>query len=149
MSSLGLSDKVRRVASTGYVQPQRAAGVSKFTIAVSEISRDLAREQFPPNHTPQICSALRSKKLLQAERLELERVEGPPSGQSTTVVFHYRFIDPPGPGTHAGGGAASGKRDGLERLRGVLRDVFREAGGGEAFLHSLRHDFEGEKREEG
>jgi hypothetical protein len=139
MTMQGSSDKVRQVASLRYVQPRRRAGASRFSIAVSDISKDLAREQFPPNHTPQICSALRSKKLLKAEGLELERVDGPPSGQSTTVVFHYRFVEPASDTQEARriSGPAS-----LERLRGIMKGAFDEDGGGEAFLRSLRYDSE-------
>jgi hypothetical protein len=144
MSGQGLSDKIRSVASSRYVQPRRAAGASTFSIAVSDISKDLAREQFPPNHTPQVCSALRSKKLLKAEGLELERVDGPPSGQSTTVVFHYRFVHPP---PLVSGSPKSAEPGSLERLRGILKGAFDEDGGGEAFLHSMRHDFEKDKSE--
>jgi hypothetical protein len=139
MAMQGSSDKVRKVASARYVEPRRQAGDSRFSIAVSDISKDLAREHFPPNHTPQICSALRSKKLLKAEGLELERVDGPPSGQSTTVVFHYRFVEPPTATQGAGSNAGPGP---LERLRGVMKGAFDEDGGGEAFLRSLRYDSE-------
>lgn len=138
-SGQGLSDRIRSVASLRYVQPRRAVGASTFSIAVSDISKDLAREQFPPNHTPQVCSALRSKKLLKAEGLELERVDGPPSGQSTTVVFHYRFVQPPSDSQTA---VSSVGPAALERLRGIMKGAFDEDGGGEAFLRSLRYDSE-------
>jgi hypothetical protein len=134
------SERVRQVATENYVRPERSRGRGSLQIRVAEVKRDLERQGFPPNHTPQICNALRSKRFLQANNLELVSTEGPPSKTSTTVVFHYQF-KPDEPELLASGNSAAGstlRKDAFLRAYGSLKDVFAELGGGEKFLRDLR-----------
>jgi hypothetical protein len=60
---------------------------------------------------------------------------GPRSGQSTTVVYTYEFV---AKGEHEKG---TDRHDAWNRLRGALKDVFAEYGGGEAYLRGERASF--------
>jgi hypothetical protein len=138
----GLSTLVRVVASREFVSDARNKGFQRFSIPVSKMKEALSSESFPPNHTPQICNALRSRKFLETEDLELERTDGPPSLTSTTVVFHYKFRNstskPPSQPLNMAHTPLSS--DPLMQMKGLLKGVFSSLGGGEAFLKSLRED---------
>jgi hypothetical protein len=81
---------------------------------------------------PLVCQALESEKFLQGNELKLVSKTGPPSGQSTTVTYTYEFASSKVPFQ---------KDDPWHRLRGVLKDVFAELGGGEQYLQAERNNF--------
>lgn len=153
--NVGLSDRIRSFAKDKYVRPAISDGRMRFSIRVKDIHNDLKSEGFPPRHTPQICDALTGGKFLRENGLEIERVEGPPSGQSPTVVVHYR-VGASGqaasiakPGLKQGGAEAPTEEPPTERairltekLRGILKDELAEYGGGEAFLRWVRSEDE-------
>jgi hypothetical protein len=76
---------------------------------------------------------LNTGKFLEDNHLKLVGKNGPPSGQSTTVVFTYEFKE----------AAPSGEKeeDPWTRLRGSLKDIFTQLGGGEAYLRAERSNF--------
>ncbi|MGC2447322.1 MAG: hypothetical protein WA477_06740 [Candidatus Sulfotelmatobacter sp.] len=84
------------------------------------------------NRVPLVCSALESQKFLRENGLRLISKVGPPSGQSTTVTYTYEFNESP---------AEPPATDAWNRLRGALKDVFTELGGGEAYLRAERASF--------
>jgi len=144
------SDKVRAFAERQYVAPARREGRKRFAIPVRDVWSSLVeREGFPRQNVPQVCNALRSRKFLKPLGLEIEKVDGPPSQTSTTVVFHYRFhraqTDPmeeaASPTT-----AKEEARAAVASLRGLLRQELGRYGGGEAFLRWLRTDPEKDRR---
>ncbi len=150
----GLSDQVRTVAKAKYVQPAIRSGKRQFSISVRDLRGDLRAEGFPARHTPQICSALQTKKFLRENGLEIEGVDGPPSKQSHTVVVRYRVAN--------SGVQPAIKKNPLqaermdpseetpeewafrltEKLRGLLKEELAEYGGGEAFLRWIRSEDE-------
>jgi hypothetical protein len=145
----GSSELVRDVAVDKYVRPARLAGRASFSIAVKDIMKDLESQGFPRSNYPQVCTSLKTQKFLRENSLEIEKVEGPPSGLSTTVVVHYRLSGPetapaksstadlnPAPAEDS---AARAKRL-VDSLRGLLREELAEYGGGEAFLRWVRSD---------
>ncbi len=145
------SDKVRAFAERQYVAPARREGRKQFSIPVREVWNSLVeREGFPRQNVPQVCNALRSRKFLKPLGLEIEKVEGPPSQTSTTVVFHYRFHRAnPDDLTHEVASPATAKKDAqaaVASLRGLLRQELAQYGGGEAFLRWLRTDPERDRR---
>lgn len=85
---------------------------------------------------PAVCSALKTREFLRENALRIVSSSGPESGQSTTVIYTYEFVDP-----QKEGDQASGRQDVWNRLRGALRDVFAEYGGGEAYLRAERASF--------
>ena len=150
----GLSNQVRAVAQTKYVEPAIRSGKREFSIPVKDLREHLKAEGFPGRHTPQICSALQTAKFLRENGLEIEKVIGPPSRMSSTVVVRYRVADSP---IRVGVGktqeaAEQMKKDEedpaarsirlTEKLRGLLKEELAAAGGGEAFLRWVRSEDE-------
>jgi len=129
------SDLVRELASRDYVETARRQGLDKFSINAGDVQRDTKLR----NRVPLVCMALKSKKFLQANGLRLVSETGPPSGLSTTVTYTYEFI--------GGKLSAPGRDDAWTRLRGALRDVFAELGGGENYLRNERADFYGSRKD--
>lgn len=111
-----------------YVRPTRHRGERTVSINVGEVHRAVALR----NRIPLVCQALESAKFLRANELKLVSKTGPPSGQSTTVTYTYEFIDTK---------PSSPKDDPWVRLRGALKDVFAELGGGEDYLRAERDNF--------
>jgi hypothetical protein len=128
-TSKPLSDSVRHYAQQAYVQPARRKGEKTISINVGQVHKAVAFQ----NRVPVVCQALESKKFLEANRLRLISKTGPPSGQSTTVTYTYELID-----TKA---AVPAQQDPWPQLRGVLKDVFADLGGGDAYLRSERDTF--------
>jgi hypothetical protein len=120
----------RRGAFRQYVKPARRRGDSIVQITAGDIHKALGFR----NRVSVVCQTLRSKKFLE-EKLVLEKVEGARSSQSTTVSFTYRLEDS---GQH---GDKTVGDDSFSKLRGIARDVFRNLGGGEAFIGKEREHF--------
>jgi len=150
---LGSSDLVRAVAAEKYVQPAILAGMTQFSVAVKDVMKDLQGRGFPAGNYPQVCTALRAGKFLKENGLEIEGIDGPPSGLSTTVVVHYRVINsssPLNPGKKLTPPVNNSQQSIetpperaqrlTEKLRGLLKTELEEYGGGEAFLRWLRFE---------
>jgi hypothetical protein len=90
------------------------------------------------NRVSLVCQALKSVKFLRAHGLKLISKTGPPSGQSTTVTYTYEFVD-----SKKEGDNRDDRQDAWDRLRGALKDVFAELGGGENYLRNERANFYG------
>ena len=126
-ASTSLSEQVRQHARESYVSRARRRQEKSFAINVGEVHRAVALR----NRVPLVCQALVSEKFLQANGLRLLSQSGPPSGQSTTVTYTYEFIEK----------KLSSSRDPWIRLRGALKNVFVELGGGAAYLRNERDKF--------
>jgi hypothetical protein len=127
------ADSIREHAVEEYVAPARKRRDRAFSINVGEVHRTLGLN----NLVPSVCSALVSKKFLQENHLHLISKTGPPSGKSTTVTYTYEFTDAKSP---------SPKDDPWVRLRGALKSVFAELGGGEQYLRAEREEFHGPRQ---
>ena len=123
------ADRIRIYGQEKYVLPARQRRESRFSIRVGDVVRELKLN----GRTPAVCSALRTREFLQSNDLQLVDTSGPKSGQSTTVIYTYEFVGtkPSSPQTE----------DSWTRLRGALKGVFAELGGGEAYLRNERSDF--------
>ena len=128
------SDLVRQHARDTYLRPARHRGEKTVSIHVGTVHKVLALN----NRVPLVCAALKSKKFLEENALSLVSKTGPPSGQSTTVTFTYEILD--------GTGKTSDPTDPLLKLRGIAKDLFRELGGGEAFIREERKSFSNPSR---
>jgi hypothetical protein len=123
------ADQIRDYSTKAFVVPARQKGQKRFSIRVGDVVRELRLYR----SIPAVCSALKTKEFQRANSLRLVDATGPKSGLSTTVVFTYEFVDREGP--------AEPSVDAWSRLRGALKEVFAELGGGEAYLQGERSKF--------
>jgi hypothetical protein len=152
-----LSERIRSRAVRKYVQPALDSGLSHFSIKVKDLMKELEAEGFPPNHPAQFCSAVRARTFLLEHGLEIERIDGPASKTSTTVVVHYRVkernrgvaasIAEPATDKVSSDGPVEDSAAWAKRLTGklfgLLKEELAEYGGGEAFLKWVRSEDEG------
>lgn len=153
--NIGLSDRIRELATANYVKPAISAGHGRFSIRVRDLLNDLKAEGFPARNTPQICNAIVTSKFLRDNDLSIETVEGPPSLQSPTVVVHYRVgASGEAPGASIDSASTVQKPDQTEyqedpsaralrlteKLRGILKEELAEYGGAEGFMKWIRSD---------
>jgi hypothetical protein len=123
------ADRIRVHGKEKYVLPARQRKERRFSIKVGDVVRELKLN----GRTPSVCSALRTREFLQSNDLLLVDTSGPRSGQSTTVIYTYEFV-----GTKQ---SAAQAEDSWSRLRGALKDVFADLGGGETYLRAERSNF--------
>ncbi len=132
-SSSKPSEVVRQHAIETYISPARCRRERTVSVNVGAVHKALRLG----NRVPLVCSSLESQKFLRENGLRLISKIGPPSGQSTTVTYTYEFIDKEEVKGH------SDRQDAWNRLRGALKDVFAELGGGENYLRNERANFYG------
>jgi hypothetical protein len=135
------NEQIRKRAWERYIEPQIQRGVSAIELAIKPLMKEMEAEGFKANRPRQFCTALQKREFLREKNLVLDRVDGPPSGTSTTVVLHFRHL-----GT--GGGVEpvvteSSAERALrltERLHGLMKDEIAEHGGAEGFVRWVRSD---------
>ena len=123
------ADNIRTFSRQKYVLPARNRRLRRFSIRMGDVVRELRLI----GRVPAVCSALKSQAFLKQNGLQLVESTGPRSGQSTTVTYTYEFVDEPGPTQTA--------TDPWTELRGTLKQVFAELGGGESYLRNERAQF--------
>lgn len=123
------ADQIRLHARQKYVLPARRRKEKRFSINAGDVVRELKLA----GRAPAVCSALKTRQFLERNDLRLVRASGPKSGQSTTVTYTYEFVE--------GGRSLAEHEDSWENLRGKLKDVFAECGGGEEYLRAERSMF--------
>ena len=126
------ADEIRIFARDKYVAPARGHRERRFSIRTGDVVRDM---KLVGGRTPAVCSALKTREFLQENALRLVSRTGPESGQSTTVTYTYEFVD------QGKNNQTRDRQDAWNRLRGALKDVFAEYGGGEAYLRAERASF--------
>jgi hypothetical protein len=130
------ADEIREYSTKTFVLPARQRGQKRFSIKVGDIVRELGIYR----SIPAVCSALKTEEFKKSNHLKLVDATGPKSGLSTTVVFTYEFTDQdvtPSPVS-----------DAWLRLRGAMKDIFAEFGGGEEYLRAERSNFYSSKEQE-
>ena len=136
------ADEIRAYAKEKYVARARGQRERRFSIRSGDVVRDM---ELIGGRTPAVCSALKTREFLKENALRLVSKTGPESGQSTTVTYTYEFLDgepsPEGMAPSGSGGTPQSRQDAWNRLRGALKDVFAEYGGGEAYLRAERASF--------
>ena len=126
------ADRIRMLGREKYVIPARASNEHRFSIRAGDVVRELRL-----SGVNQVCSALKTRKFLQDNNLRLVDSSGPPSGQSTTVTYTYEFV------TKEKKDQWVDRQEAWNSLRGALKDVFAELGGGENYLRNERANFYG------
>ena len=131
-TSISDSDLIRQHAADVYIKAAQRRGDRTLSINVGAVHKALALS----NRVPLVCAALGSKKFLTENHLRLISKTGPPSGQSTTVTYTYEILE-----AHP----SADNQEAWNRLRGALKDVFAELGGGEAYLRAERSAFRADR----
>lgn len=135
-----MSDLVRQHAIDYYLSPARRRREKTFSVNAGAVHKALGLA----NRIAPVCAALASNKFLRENGVRLKSRTGPPSGQSTTVTFTYEFLDDEnsaGPSAPDRSGSPQSRQAAWEKLRGALKDVFAEHGGGEDYLRAERTSF--------
>lgn len=121
------SQAVRDALLRRYIEPARRSG----HLEVRVVAGDLVRALGMARRVPQVCNAMRTRRFLLQNGLEIIKQEGPPSGESTTVAITYRLSD-----------AGANTRPSLMPLYGILRSTLATEGGSEAYLRRERTSFD-------
>jgi hypothetical protein len=132
-----LAPAIREHAARTYVRSAKQRGLKRFTIRAGDVHRDM---RFKENRVPAVCSALKSKKFLAENGLQLVERSGPPSGLSPTVTYTYEFVDL---------SSLSPEQHPFFALRGIAKDVFAALGGGEHFIRAEREAWERPREDKG
>ncbi len=127
------ADLIRLHGREKYVAPARQRQEKRFSIRTGDVLRELRLN----GRAPAICSALKTREFLDENALRLVSRTGPPSGQSTTVTYTYEFVSKEKKDKEVD------RQEAWNRLRGALKDVFAELGGGENYLRNERANFYG------
>jgi hypothetical protein len=133
---MNLSETVLQFVRANYVQPARQRGNRIVEVKAGDIHTELRWSR----RIPLVCSALTSQKFQNAVGVKLlETKDAPPSGLSTRTIYRYEVLD---------GEKPSGLRDdppppmrGLLTAYGAAAHLYRQVGGGDAFLRAERENF--------
>lgn len=130
---MSLSEELQRYFHSHYVIPARERGQSQLEVKAGDIHNKLGWSR----RVPLVCAALSSKKLQRNVGVRLTEKEGPPSGQSPTVVFHFEILAVPNPRK-----ARNDERSKIDLmdLYGIGAEAFKQLGGGEAYLNRERDE---------
>ena len=131
------SDLIRQHAAEVYLAAARRRGEGTVSVNVGAVHKALGLS----NRVLLVCAALASKKFMAENGLRLISKTGPPSGLSTTVTYTYEFVEA-GPSPSA----LRKNSDAWVKLRGALKGVFAESGGGEAYLRAERSAFRADRK---
>jgi hypothetical protein len=137
------SEKIRERALRDYVEPALRTRQNRITIRVKELMQKLESEGFPRNRPAQFCSALQKRSFLRENGLVIDRIEGPPSGRSTTVVLHLRRQEAAPEASQATDHLVEETPQErahriVNSLRGLLKDEIAAYGGAEGFIRWVR-----------
>jgi hypothetical protein len=133
---MNLSETVLQYVRSNYVHPARKQGAKIVEVKAGDIHSGLRWSR----RVPLVCSALTSQKFQNTVGVKLiETKDAPPSGLSTRTTYRYEIldneaqsglgIDPPPP------------TRGLLGAYGVAAHLYRQVGGGDAFLKTERENF--------
>jgi hypothetical protein len=140
------SQKIRQRAIIRFIDPARKRGLLEFSMPVKPLMTELEAEGFPKNRPAQFCSAIQKESFQAEQGFEVERIEGPESGKSTTVVLHCRFKNATGRKVAMPENAPESPSARAlwvtEQLRGFLKKEIRALGGPEGYMKWVRREDE-------
>ena len=133
---MNLSETVLQFVRANYVYPARQRGSTIVEVKAGDIHNTLRWSR----RVPLVCSALSSQKFQNAVGVRLIGTkDAPPSGLSTRTIYRYEILDRETP-SGLKDGAPPPKR-GLLAAYGVAAHLYRQVGGGDAFLKGERENF--------
>lgn len=134
---MNLSQTVLEFVRANYVQPARRSGLKLVEVKAGDIHSGLRWSR----RVPLVCSALSSQKFQNAAGVKLIGTkDAPPSGLSTRTIYRYEILDEDGPAAFRQDSPAPPKR-GLLAAYGAAAHLYRQVGGGDAFIESERDNF--------
>ena len=128
------ADRIREFAASNFIAPARRRGEKTVQITAGDIRSGLHLGNVVAN----VVQALKGPKFLRSNHLEIESIEGPPSGVGPNVKITYRLLDEDGQ-------VSGSSEDLFLRLYGIGKEVFASLGGGEAFIRREREQFYGDR----
>jgi hypothetical protein len=134
------AEYIRQFAKENFVEPAKRRGEKQFSIAVKSVETGLRPQGLESGRTPLVCTSLSGNKFQRENGIVLDHWDGPPSGKSTTVVYHFRFADSPTPSKTAYETMEQRASRLTEALRGLMKEEIQKHGGTEAFLRWIRSD---------
>jgi hypothetical protein len=135
------SERIRRRAWERFIEPQILRGSKRIELPIKPLMKEMESEGFKTNRPRQFCTALQKKDFLREKNLVLDRVDGPPSGTSTTVVLHFSVAGEAGSSSTVRGETPAQRAFRLtEKLRGLMKDEIAAHGGAEGFIRWVRSD---------
>ncbi len=138
------SQQIRDRAVNRFIEPARLKGFP-FSLPIKPLMRELEAEGFPKNRPAQFCAAVQKEQFRVEQGFEVERVEGPPSGKSTTVVLHCRFKSLPIREDKSQSDEETPAERAsrvTEKLRGLLKEEIAAFGGAEGYIRWVRGEDE-------
>jgi hypothetical protein len=136
------NELIRKRAWERYIAPQIQKGALVIVLPIKPLMKEMEAEGFKTNRPRQFCTALQKKEFLREKNLVLDRVDGPPSGTSTTVVLHFTYGGSgkrPMPGL-PGESTKDRALRAMKQLYGSMKDEIGAHGGAEAFIRWVRSD---------
>jgi hypothetical protein len=132
LAGMSQSDLIRAYVVENYIEPARRRQDTFVHVVAGDVHRALKLSQ----EIPLVCAALRSEQFLVSNGLELEKLDGPSSGQGEKVTFTYRLNE-------HGESLKDARLAAIDSIYGVGKGIFAGLGGGEAFIRSQRENFFG------
>jgi hypothetical protein len=131
-----LSTRTQSFVKKKYIDPARQRGEKNIQVHVGTLAKELGLI----SRAPSICSTLNNKRFHRQAGVRLVNKFGGPAsgGPSTTWNFVFDLDDDKGTSTPVSAKAANGV--GIKNLVGLCANTFRQLGGGEAFIRSLREN---------
>ena len=130
------ADQIREYVAATYITPARLRGEKLVQITAGDIHKALHLHNVIPN----VCQVLKGPKFLKEHQLEIENLEGPPSGMGSKLKITYRLMG-------EASAPSSIEELPLLRLLGIGKEVFKSLGGAEAFIRREREQFYGDREE--
>jgi hypothetical protein len=131
--NMEMAQRVREYVRREYIDVARR----QHQVTVRVVAGDVHKAVGLSNRVPLVCQALKGRKFLEENHLELEKSEGPKSGLGTKVAFTYRL--------KAKGASPSPEPEtSFVTIRGIGKKLFQSLGGGEAFIRQQRESFYGD-----
>jgi hypothetical protein len=131
---------IRQYASDTYVKNARQRGDSELVISVRHVEAGLKKAGLQSGRVPLICSVLRGSKFQRENSLSLDHWDGPPSGQSTTVVFHFRLKVATAGSPQKTESPEQHARRLTEKLCGIMKEEIGSRGGTRGYLRWVRSE---------
>jgi hypothetical protein len=134
------NEQIRKRAWEKYFVPQIQSGVSAIVVPIKPLMKEMEAEGFKTNRPRQFCTALQKREFLREKNLVLDRVDGPPSGTSTTVVLHFTYSGDHGASTLPTESPKERALRAADELWGIFKEEIAAHGGTEGFIRWVRSD---------